>query len=91
VLRSLQSTKLRQFVVCCERLEWRSVICEINTSANVVQDVQRALASAGYNPGPIDGVMGRQTMTAVERFQRSKGLPTGGLTMETLKRLGVEQ
>ena len=88
---AVTDTVSRRVKVSGERLEWRTVICEINTSANVVQDVQRALASAGYNPGPIDGVMGRQTMTAVERYQRSKGLPTGGLTTETLKRLGVEQ
>ena len=54
-----------------------------------VQKVQRALLSAGYTPGPIDGVLGSQTMAAVDTFQRAKGLATGGLTFDTLKQLGV--
>ena len=58
-------------------------------AAFAVAEIQRALRSAGYNPGRIDGVYGRQTKDAVARYQRAKGLPTGGLTMDTLRRLGV--
>ena len=43
----------------------------------LIHDVQRSLQSAGYSPGPIDGVLGSQTMVAVMRFQRVKGLSTG--------------
>ena len=71
------------------RLEWRSVLCDINTTADTVQKVQRALLSAGYTPGAIDGVLGSQTLAAVDRYQRAKGLATGGLTFDTLKSLGV--
>jgi len=71
------------------RLEWRSILCDTNMTAGTVQKVQRALLSAGYAPGPIDGVLGSQTMAAVDRFQRAKGLATGGLTFDTLKSLGV--
>ena len=55
----------------------------------IVQKVQRALLGAGYTPGPIDGVLGAQTMSAVDRYQRAQGLATGGLTFDTLKKLGV--
>jgi hypothetical protein len=34
-------------------------------------------------------VIGRRTLNAVRSYQKSKGLATGGLTMETLKALGV--
>ncbi len=71
------------------RLEWRSILCDTNMTQGTVQKVQRALLSAGYAPGPIDGVLGSQTMAAVDRFQRTKGLATGGLTFDTLKQLGV--
>ncbi len=71
------------------RLEWRPVLCEVNMGEGVVQKVQRALLSAGYSPGPIDGVLGSQTMTAVDRFQRASGLATGGLTFDTLEKLRV--
>lgn len=71
------------------RMEWRSILCDTNMTTGTVQKVQRALLSAGYAPGPIDGVLGSQTMAAVDRFQRAKGLATGGLTFDTLKKLGV--
>lgn len=83
-------TVTRRVQVSPERLEWRSVICEINANLNTIQDVQRALKKSGYNPGPIDGIMGRQTMSAVERFQQARGLAVGGVTIETLKKLGVQ-
>lgn len=71
------------------RQEWRSVLCETNTSETLVTDIQRALQRAGFNPGPIDGVIGRQTMVAVDEFQQRKSLPRGGLTMSTIDALGV--
>ncbi len=88
---AVTDTVTRRVQVSPERLEWRSVICETNVNLNTIQDVQRALDRAGYNPGPIDGVMGRQTMSAVKRFQQSRGLAVGGLTTETLKKLGVQR
>lgn len=70
-------------------LEWRSILCETNTSGDVVRSLQRALLSADYNPGPIDGVIGRETMDAVKSYQRAKGLAVGQLTIETIRALGV--
>lgn len=72
------------------RMEWRPILCETNMTDGMVQRVQSALKSAGYSPGPIDGVLGSQTMTAVERFQNARGLATGGLTYDTLDKLGVD-
>ena len=72
------------------QLEWRSVLCETNAGPTLVTDIQRALSKAGYNPGPIDGVIGGQTMEAVTTFQQAKGLPTGQLTIETIRALGVQ-
>lgn len=86
---AVTDTVSRRIQVRPESLEWRSVLCETNMSLNTIQDVQRALSRAGYNPGPIDGVLGSQTMNAVQRFQRAESLATGGLTMDTLKKLGV--
>ncbi len=70
-------------------LEWRSILCETNTTGTVVRDIQRALSAAGHNPGPIDGVIGSETMRAVKSYQRAKNLAVGQLTFETLKSLGV--
>ena len=40
--------------------------------------VQRALLRAGYDPGPIDGKLGKKTKSAVKSFQRKKGLKADG-------------
>lgn len=70
-------------------LEWRSVLCETNARPTLITDIQRALLSKGFAPGPIDGVMGEQTMAAAHAFQQANGLASGSLTMETLRTLGV--
>ena len=71
------------------KLEWQSVLCETNMTSDMNLKIQNALKSAGFDPGVIDGVIGQQTLVAVDQFQRKKNLPTGGLTMRTLKELGV--
>lgn len=83
-------TVSKRIKVSDARLEWRSILCETNMTDGMIQRVQRALQSAGYTPGPIDGVLGHQTMEAVERFQNARGLATGGLTYDTLDKLGVD-
>lgn len=72
-------------------MEWRPILCETNTTKDVVSKIQRALANRGYDPGPVDGVLGSKTMTAVESFQRASSMAEGQLTMETLRQLGVVQ
>jgi len=71
-------------------MEWREILCETNMTGSTIRQVQSALQKAGHNPGPIDGIFGSQTSSAIRSFQRSKGLPTGGLTMATLQKLGVK-
>ncbi|MCB9958636.1 MAG: DUF1036 domain-containing protein [Rhodospirillaceae bacterium] len=36
--------------------------------------IQRLLGLAGYDPGPVDGFLGDQTLAALIAFQRSQGL-----------------
>lgn len=50
---------------------------EVKTRPNVKQ-IQLALAGAGYNPGKIDGKIGRQTRDAIKAFQRDNGLKADG-------------
>jgi regulator of extracellular matrix RemA (YlzA/DUF370 family) len=70
-------------------LEWRSILCETNTTGDVVRNLQRALLAAGHNPGPIDSVIGSETLRAVRGYQQEKNLAVGQLTIETIKSLGV--
>lgn len=73
-----------------EKLAWRSVLCETNTSKGLVTELQRALQKAGFDPGPVDGAMGYQTKVAINKFQKKKGFERGGLTLRTLDALGVK-
>jgi len=39
-----------------------------------VEEIQSLLKLYGYNPGNVDGILGRRTRDTVERFQRENGL-----------------
>ncbi|MCI4643782.1 MAG: peptidoglycan-binding protein [Hyphomonadaceae bacterium] len=54
-----------------------------------IRRIQAELAVRGFNPGPIDGILGPRTMTALRTYQRDQGLIEGLLTVETLSRLGI--
>ncbi len=53
--------------------------------------VERRLAELGYDPGPADGALDRQTRRAIRQYQRDQGLPeTGYLTQAMVARLMAE-
>lgn len=79
----------KQRKVTDERLEWREILCETNTTPNVIRRVQAALQREGYRPGGVDGVLGEQTIRALRAYQVDNDLPSGQLTMATVRRLGV--
>jgi len=71
-----------------EQTRWEEILCEDNLTACRVMEVQRSLYLGGYNPGPIDGIVGKQTMAAVNAFQRDFNLAVADyLTVETVEAL----
>src|SRR3954468_5698592 len=44
-----------------------------------VREVQKRLWTAGYRPGPVDGLFGPQTQAAVQWFQLKHGLAASGV------------
>ena len=53
-----------------------------------VKDLQRTLTASGYNAGPIDGVIGRATVSALKQFQHDNGTtPTGTQDYSTIRLL----
>lgn len=72
-----------------EKMEWKAVLCETNSTPNLISQIQRALLKAGHNPGPIDGIIGSQTQKAISSYQKANKLAVGGITQETLKKLGL--
>ena len=43
------------------------------------KEIQKALKLAGFNPGVIDGKMGKRTRTAIKDFQQAHGLKVDGV------------
>lgn len=53
-----------------------------------VSGLQRTLAQKGFSPGPIDGVIGKGTISALKRFQKANSLNvTGTQNLETIRAL----
>lgn len=88
---AVQRAVNRQRVTAPSRTEWRPILCETNTTPGLIRRIQVALRDRGFNPGPLDGVLGVQTKAAVDRFQRSLGLQSTGITIQTLQALNVPQ
>ncbi len=68
---------------------WVEILCDSDVTSSRIRQVQQALSDRGFNPGPIDGVLGSQTKSALQSFQEKNGLPIGNLNKESLNALGV--
>ncbi len=69
--------------------DWVEVVCAGDVNTSLVSRVQKALNDQGYDAGPVDGVMGSKTRSALAKFQTDKGLPLGNLNIATMNALGV--
>lgn len=77
-------------IVSPGRAEWRSILCETNSSPRKIREIQSALKTRGFYQGPVDGIIGSQTMAAVNKYQASNNLPKDEyLNVKTLRSLGV--
>jgi putative peptidoglycan binding protein len=56
-----------------------------------IMEIQTRLKALGLNPGPLDGLSGAQTVTAIKQYEASKSRPqTGKLDRDLLKQLRQE-
>jgi hypothetical protein len=69
---------------------WERILCQTNMNKDVILKIQKALNDKGYNAGKPDGVLGRGTRLALDKYQRDNSLATGGITYETLNALNIE-
>ena len=69
--------------------KWVPIVCKSNMTRPTIQRVQQALKAAGYYHGPIDGVWGEASRSAVRAYQKAKGLPVAGLSVATMESLGL--
>lgn len=60
----------------------------LSTPDRQISAVQQVLAELGYAPGKVDGRLGEGTRSAIERFERDRGLPvTGAISPALLREL----
>ncbi len=71
------------------KIEWKRILCQTNMNKDVIAKIQSALNERGYSAGKADGVLGKGTRNALDKFQRENSLATGGITYETLGALQV--
>lgn len=90
VVPEVKQSVSHQELVKEAKMEWRSILCETNMTKVRLKEIQLALNVRGYNPGKIDGVIGKDTMKAVNNFQKDENLPIDQyLNTQTLDSLGV--
>jgi lysozyme family protein len=84
----LYQTVTEKVKVSDEQTRWEEILCEREMTDCRIFEIQRSLTRGGYNPGPIDGVVGQQTMAAVKAFQKDFNLTVANhLTVETVNAL----
>ena len=71
------------------RTVWTSVLCDVNTTPDVVRRLQTSLKRAGHYGGPIDGIIGSQTRRGIASYQSATGVQSDILTIESAKKLGI--
>lgn len=71
-------------------MEWRSILCETNVTPSLISRLQQKLNAEGYEAGSPDGVVGSQTIKAVNAYQADNKLPKDRyLNIKTLKHLDL--
>jgi TPR repeat protein len=65
-----------------------SNLIKLSAAPYDLAEIQRDLAELGYQPGPVDGRMGRRTRIAIKAFQAEAGLTADGkASLDLLARL----
>jgi peptidoglycan hydrolase-like protein with peptidoglycan-binding domain len=84
--------KVHMTVICCAVIFSTLTIFNIaHAYDEAVHKAQSRLKELGYDPGSVDGIWGKKTKSAVEKFQEDKGLKiTGILDEATSNALGIQ-
>ena len=64
---------------CPYAAEAVSGVEDVEATPSLIREIQFMLLRLGIDPGPIDGVVGPQTIRAFRKFQEQSGLPVADL------------
>jgi hypothetical protein len=88
VIPATYKTVSKQILVSPQAVKWMPVLCKSSMTIETISKIQRALTSVGYST-PVTGSLDMATKASVEAYQRKSGLVVSGLSMDTLRSLGV--
>jgi len=88
VIPATYRTVTKQVLVSPQEVKWMPVLCKSSMTFETISRIQQALTNAGFNT-PITGSLDAATKASIEAYQRKSGLIVSGLSMDTLKSLGV--
>lgn len=72
-------------------LKWAPILCETNVTGDIIRQLQWSLNDKGYKAGPVDGIYGHQTTSAVRKYQSDKKMPGNGqLTIQLVDSLSLK-
>ena len=88
VIPATYKTITKQVKVSDQSVKWMPVLCKSSMTVETISKIQRALTEAGFKT-PVTGSLDSATKASVKAYQTKNGLTVSGLSIDTLKRLGV--
>jgi len=88
VIPATYRTVSKQVLVSPQEVKWMPVLCKSSMTFETISKIQRALTAAGFNT-PVTGSLDMATKASIEAYQRKSGRVVSGLSMDTLRALGV--
>ena len=73
------TARANEIHVCSEEEAMAEPVLKKGSNDPAVRDLQEALKALGYDPGPVDGVFGAKTESAVKKFQEAREIPADGI------------
>jgi len=78
----------KEVKVSNQSVKWMPVLCKSSMTIDTISKIQNALTNAGFKT-PTTGILDSATKASVKAYQTKKGLTVSGLSIATLKNLGV--
>jgi hypothetical protein len=88
VIPATFKTVTKQVKVSDQSVKWMPVLCKSSMTVETISKIQKALTGAGFKT-PVTGRLDAATKASVKAYQTKKGLTVSGLSIATLKDLGV--
>ena len=89
---AVYNTVSKRELVSEEKVDWHRVVCAANLNNSNTMALQKALQTAGFYKGPVDGVIGSGTVSAANHYAATQGLPSGTdyIAHEVVEKLNLQ-